>query len=115
MVRWSYQEDNLMASPSASFMKTRLPGRLQEVFEKLACVGFGVVCESFGGTGADELSAALPAFGSKIDQPVRRFDDVKVMLDHDDRIALIPQAMQHTQQLADIVKMKPGSGFIQNI
>ena len=115
MVRWSYQEDNLMASPSASFMKTRLPGRLQEVFEKLACVGFSVLCESFGGAGADELPAALPAFGSKINHPVSGFYDVKVMLDHNHRVALIPQAMQHPQQLADVVKMKPGGGFVQNI
>ena len=96
-------------------MKTRMPGRLQEVFEKLACVGFGVLCESFGGTGADELPAALPALGSKINHPVSGFYDVKVMLDHNHRVALIPQAMQHPQQLTDVVKMKPGGGFVQNI
>ena len=104
-----------MDFPPGSFMRTALPGTLQEVFQKLAGVGFGILRESFGRAGTDESPPALPAFGSKIDQPVRGFDDIEVVFDHNDRVTLIPQAMQHPQQLADIVKMKPGGGFIQNI
>ena len=92
-----------------------MPGPLQEVFQKLASVGFGILRESLGRAGTDESPPALPALGSKIDQPVRGFDDIEVMLDHDYRVALVPQAMQHTQQLADVVKMKSGGRFVQNI
>ena len=104
-----------MAFPSGSFIKTSLPGPLQEVFQKLAGVGFGVLRESFRRAGTDESTPALPALGSKINQPVSGFDDIEVMLDHDYRVALVPQAMQHPQQLADVVKMKPGGRFVQNV
>ena len=37
------------------------------------------------------------------------------MLDHHDRIAIIAQAMQHSEQHLDIVKMQPCCGLVEDI
>ena len=78
-----------------TFRRTALLGPLQEVFQKLAGVGFEILRESFGRAGTDKSPPTLPAFGPKVDQPVRGFYDIEVVFDHNDRITLIPQAMQH--------------------
>ncbi len=43
------------------------------------------------------LSAAMPTFRTEVDDPVGGLDDIQIVLDHDDRIAMFSQAMQHTQ------------------
>ena len=44
--------------------------------------------------GGDDLAAAGTAFWSEIDDPVGGLDDVEVMLDDHDGVALIGQAVQ---------------------
>ena len=44
-----------MDFPPGRFMRTALPGPLQEVFQKLAGVGFGILRESFRRAGTDQL------------------------------------------------------------
>src|SRR3546814_4633127 len=40
-------------------------------------------------------------FRAEIHQPVGRLDDVKVVLDHHDRIAVVAQTVQYVEQLLD--------------
>ena len=60
-------------------------------------------------------SAAIAALGAHIDQAVGNLDDIKVVLDHQNRVARIDQALQHVEQLANILKMKAGCGLVQNV
>ena len=54
-------------------------------------------------------------FRAQINDPVRGFDDVQVVLDDDDGVAPIPQLVQYLEQLLDIVEVQPGGRLIQNI
>ena len=64
---------------------------------------------------ADDFAAAAAAFGAEIDQPVGRLDDVQVVLDHDDRVAGVDEAVQHLQQLVDVVEVQSGGRFIEDV
>src|SRR5437879_10069034 len=63
----------------------------------------------------DDLATALAAFRAKVDQPVGRLDDVEVVLDHDDRVAFVAQAVEHVEELCDIVEVQTGGGLIEDV
>ena len=52
---------------------------------------------------------------SKVDDPVGGLDDFEIVLDDDDRIALIDQFVQHFKQLRHVVEMQAGCRLIENI
>ena len=64
---------------------------------------------------SNDLPTASATLRAQIDQPVGRLDDVQIMFDDDQRVALIAQPMDHFQQQVDVVKMQPCSGFVQNV
>src|ERR671930_319330 len=47
-------------------------------------------------------AALLAAFGPHVDDPVGGLDDVEIVLDHDDGVALVDQRLQHFEQLPDV-------------
>jgi hypothetical protein len=51
------------------------------------------------------LAAPVTAFGPHVDDPVRGLDDIEIMLDYYDRVAVIAQAVQYLEQLLDIVEV----------
>ena len=71
--------------------------------------------EVFGCTCANQFSSTQTTVRSKVDHPVGSLDDIKVVFDHDHRITLVPQTMEDTQKLANIVEVKAGGGFVENI
>ena len=87
----------------------------QQILEEAACIGVAISREIFRRAGTHQLPSALPALGPKVDNPVRRLDHIKVVLDHDHRVALIPEPVQDAQKLADVMKVKAGCGFIEDI
>ena len=42
-------------------------------------------------------------------------DDVQVVLDHDDGVAVIDQEIHDPEQFADVVEVEPSRGFIQHV
>ena len=56
----------------------------------------------------DNLAAFLSTFGAKIDQVIGHLDDVGIVLNQDDGVALIDQRLKDIDQLCDIGSMKPG-------
>jgi len=50
---------------------------------------------------------------TQVDHPVGGLDDLEVVLDHHDGVALVAQAVQDVQQLLDVVEMQPGGGLVQ--
>ena len=69
----------------------------------------------FRGAGKQDLTAFTAAFGAHVDQVVGAFDDVEVMLDDDDGVALFHQFVQDTQKNTDVFEMKTGCRFVQYI
>lgn len=62
-----------------------------------------------------DAPSAGASLGPEIDNPVSRLDYVKIVLDDDDRVAHVDQAIEHLEKLADVVEMEPGRWFIENI
>ena len=53
----------------------------------------------------NDAPAAVAAFRSEVDHPVRGLDDIQVVLDDYDSVAVIAQPMQHPEQQLDIAKV----------
>ena len=74
-----------------------------------------VFANSFWRPRDENLSAASPAFGAEINDPVSRLDDIEVVLDDDDRIAVIDEPVQDIEQQLDILKMQPSRRLVKNV
>ena len=59
----------------------------------------------FRRTGHKNLAAAVAAFGTKVDDPVGRPDDVEIVFDDDDGVAVITQPMEYLEQQFDVLIM----------
>ena len=69
----------------------------------------------FGRALRDNSAAGIATFRTQINYKVSLFNQVQIVLDHDHRLAQIHQALQHIEQLGDVVKVQAGGGFIQHI
>jgi len=62
-------------------------------------------------TGDHDLTAADTTFRAEVNDPVGGLDDVEVVLDDDDGIAVIAHAVQYRQQLCDVMEVQAGGGL----
>src|SRR4051812_40200274 len=69
----------------------------------------------FRRSGGDEISSALPAFGTEINQPVGGFNDIEIMLNDHDGVSCVDEPLQHRQKFLDVVKMQSRGRFVENI
>ena len=53
----------------------------------------------------DDLAAALAAFRSQIDHPVRAADHIQVVLDDQDAAAILDQPLERAKELGDVVEV----------
>ena len=83
--------------------------------EELAGIGAGGGGDLCRAAFADDAPAIFAALGSEIDDPVGVADDVEVVLDDDDRVAQIGEAMQYFEELAHVVKVQAGGGLVEQI
>ena len=63
----------------------------------------------------DQVAAAHARLGAQVDDPVGRLDHLEVVLDHDHRVAQVGQAMDHIEQLADVVEVQPGGRLVEDV
>ena len=61
------------------------------------------------------LAPAHAALRPQIDQPVRRLDHFQVMLDHNDRIPLLHQRVEHFEEFADVFEMQAGRRLVEDV
>ena len=71
--------------------------------------------DGFGRPLGDDPAAAGAPFGAEVDEPVGGLDDVEVVLDDDDRVSLPLEAVEHVQQLADVVEVEPGGRLVEDV
>ena len=69
----------------------------------------------FGRADGHEVAAFFARLGAHVDHPVGRLDDVQVVLDDHHRVAQIDQAIEHVQQLGQVVEVQPGGGLVQEV
>ena len=63
----------------------------------------------------DDQAAAVAALGAHVDDPVGVLDDVEVVLDDDDGVALVDQPLQHLEQLADVLEVQTGRRLVEDV
>ena len=63
----------------------------------------------------DDLAAAEARLGAEVDQPVGRLDDLQVVLDDDDRVAQVGQAVDDVEELADVVEVQAGRRLVEDV
>ncbi len=68
-----------------------------------------------GAAFAHEAAAVFAAFGAEIENPVGVADDVEIVLDDDDRVAEVGEAMQDLEELAHVVEVQAGGGLVEQI
>ena len=69
----------------------------------------------FGGPFRDDLSARVARLGAEVDDPVGGLDDVEVVFDDDDRVAEIDKALQHFEQLGDVVEVQARRRLVEDV
>jgi hypothetical protein len=63
----------------------------------------------------DHLAAAGAAFRAHVDQPVGRLDDVEVVLDDHDRVAVVAQLLDDLEQQLDVVEVQAGGRLVEDV
>src|SRR3984893_7253155 len=63
----------------------------------------------------DNVAALLPAFRTEVDDPVRGFDDVEVVLDDQNRRSAVDQFAERGEELLYIVEVQARRGFVEDI
>ena len=62
-----------------------------------------------------KLSAHIAALGAEVDYPVGDLDDVKVVLDDDDRVTRLDELIQNVYEPVHIGDMQAGRRLIQHV
>ena len=89
--------------------------RLVVALEELAGVGRGSARDFLGPALGDQVAAIFAAFGAEVDDPVGVADDVEIVLDDDDGVAEVGEAVEHLEQLADVVEVQAGGGLVEEV
>ena len=63
----------------------------------------------------DDAATALAAFGAHVEDVVGVADDVEVVLDDDDGVAEVGEAMEDFEELANVVEVEAGGGLVEEI
>src|ERR1700674_3042848 len=63
----------------------------------------------------DYVAAAKPAFGTEIDDPVRRLDDVEVVLNDEHRVASVNKPVQHGEEHPHVLEMEAGGRLVKDV
>ena len=107
---WHPRRRIALLSPTLLFTSPR-----QHLREESRRVRARRFCHRFRCAARDHHPAAVAAFRSHIDYPVGGFDDVEIVFDDDDCVAMITQSVEHFQQQVNVRKVKASRGFIEDV
>ena len=68
-----------------------------------------------GSADRNDATSSVSAFGTEVDEPIGRLDHIKIVLDNQDRVALINESFQHGEQSGDILEMQPSCGLVEHV
>ena len=73
------------------------------------------VGEVAGGTDGDDLSAAVASAGAEVDEPVGALDEVEVVLDEDDGVAGVDEAVEDAQEVGAVLEGQAGRRLVEDV
>src|SRR5690606_39045674 len=88
---------------------------VQHLLEVSAGPAGGVLGDLFRRADGDDLASAVAALGHEVQQMVCDLDDVEVVLDHHDGVAVLDQLLKHLQQLARVLEVQAGRRLVQDV
>ena len=68
-----------------------------------------------GRTHGDQSTAGGAAFGAQVDDIVGFLDDLHVVFDDHQGMALVHQALQHVDETLHVGRVQAGGGFVENV
>jgi len=71
----------------------------------MASIGFLVAGYEFGWALRYDAAATFTAFGAEVDDPVGLLDDVQMMLDDEDGVTELDEALENVEKFANVVEM----------
>src|ERR1700693_2405328 len=83
--------------------------------QDLAGVGFFNSRYLFRWALGNDASPFFTTFGSEIDDPIRLFDDVKVVLNDQDGVAQCHKTIENIEKFFNVVEMQAGCRLVENI
>src|ERR1041385_5141815 len=95
--------------------RQRLVGQREHRLEELAGGGALDLRDLLGGALGDDLAAGVAAFGAEVDDPVGALDDVEVVLDDDDGVAGVDEALQDAEQVLDVVHVQARRRLVEDV
>lgn len=90
-------------------------GALEVISQGLSRVGPSAFGDRLRGAGDDQASALMPALWAKVENPIRAFDHIQVMFDHQNRMASVDEAVETIEQALDIGEVQASRRLIQDI
>ena len=61
----------------------------------------------------DDLSAAVASFRAEVNHPIGTFDDIEIVLDNNNGMAGVDEALENLQQHAHVVEVQASRGFVE--
>ncbi len=62
----------------------------------------------------DDLAAAFAGAGTQVQDAVRLEHDLRIVLDHDERVARVTQALHHADDPLHVARVQADRGFVQH-
>src|SRR5687767_8666388 len=72
-------------------------------------------CNDFGRSGCDDPAATAAALRPEVDHEVGTSDHIEVVLDDDDRVALVYELVEDVEQFARVFEVESGRRFIEDV
>ena len=79
-----------------------------------SCDGAHTLCQTFWGPLMDQISSVLASARSQIEDEICTFENVEVVLNDHDGMALFEQGVKRIEELGHVVYMKPCGGFVKH-
>src|SRR5450830_1585893 len=96
--------------------RAALPVSSQDlVLEELPCQGIGVEGDLLGCAGRDDAPTLVTPLGTQVDDPVGILDDLQVVLDDNDRVALVGQLLKDAHELFDVGEVQAGRRLVEDV
>ena len=64
---------------------------------------------------ADDAAATVAALGTHVNDVVRHLDDVHVVLDDEDGVALVDELVEYVHQHLDVLEVEAGGGLVKHV
>ena len=85
---------------------------LGEIATRRRILGRG---DLLGLTFGDDETSAFTALGTEIDHPICCLDDVEIVFDDHNSVAVVDEASENREELANVVEMKAGGRFVEDV